>query len=533
MSRFNMGATEAALATLKSVKTTPTSLISYQSNGRVIVFGDETVLKLCDDFAEPLKVTRVSMGTSGQNLASGAIALNLRDINIQGHLGKFTVSLVDAHDILETLQADIILDLNPQPLITLEIPPPGYLHVSPTDASPKELGNQLLELTGEFEKPKYFKYDATICAHGVNGKTVCTNCIDACPAGAIHSLLETIEVDPYLCQGGGTCATVCPSGAIQYVYPRLADSGNQIQKMLQTFREQKGSAGIVVFHAEDEFSEALQKSHASLLPFRVEELASVGADLCLSALVYGASQVILLTNDAIPAISLAQLHRQLEWLQSLLSGLNMDPLQVGIRHISEDFVALASTRPIEPAIYSMPGNKRYAIFQAIDHLYQQIEKTRELVSLPVGAPFGSATIDEKRCTLCMACVGVCPGKALQDGSNRELPEIFFIESNCIQCGACTQTCPEDAISISPRMIFDREKRNQSRALNQDVPFGCISCGKPFAPTSVIHKMTDQLKDHYMFKTTRALDRLKMCEDCRVVDIVQDPEALNGSFDPLN
>jgi hypothetical protein len=70
-------------------------------------------------------------------------------------------------------------------------------------------------------------------------------------------------------------------------------------------------------------------------------------------------------------------------------------------------------------------------------------------------------------------------------------------------------------------------------LNQDVPFACISCGKPFAPTLAIHKITDQLKDHYMFKTARALDRLKMCEDCRVVDIVQDPEALNGNFDPLN
>ena len=156
-----------------------------------------------------------------------------------------------------------------------------------------------------------------------------------------------------------------------------------------------------------------------------------------------------------------------------------------------------------------------------------------MVELPVGAPFGTAIIDEKRCTLCMSCVGACPGKALQDGSNREIPEIFFIESNCIQCGTCTQTCPETAISISPLMIFDRETRNRSRSLNQDAPFACISCGKAFAPTSVIDKMSHKLKDHYMFKTERALDRLKMCEDCRVADIVQDPEAMNGNFGPLN
>lgn len=533
MSKTNMGAREAALATLETVKTKPTSLFTYQSNGRVIVFGDETALSLCDEFVEPLKVTLISMNASAKKVASGIIGLNQRTIDIQGYMGNFVVSLVDSSDITESFTADIILDLNPQPLITLQIPPPGYLHESPTEASAKMLENQLLELTGEFEKPKYFKYNAAICAHSVNGITVCTRCIDACPAGAISSLIEIIEVNPYLCQGGGGCATVCPSGAIQYVYPRLADSGNQLRKMLQSFREQAGKAPIVMFYAEENFPAELLKSHASVLPFRLEELASVGPDLCLSALVYGAAQVVLLANDDMPELSLTRLLAQLEWLQSLLSGLGLDPQLIGLQQRSDEFVPLKSACDIEPAIYTMPDNKRNAIFQALDHLYQHIEKTRELVSLPQGAPFGTATIDKKRCTLCMACVGACPGKALQDGSNREMPEVFFIESLCIQCGACTQTCPEDAISISPRMIFDREKRNQSRALNQDVPFACISCGKPFAPTSAIHKITDQLKHHYMFKTTRAVDRLKMCEDCRVVDIVQDPEALNSNFDPLN
>jgi ferredoxin len=528
-----MGAREEALAILESVKTTPTSLISYQSNGRVIVFGDEVALKSCDDFTQPLSVNRISMGGSSKTAVSGAIALNKREIDIQGHLGNFVVNLVDAQGVAESLQADIILDLNPESLIKWEIPPPGYLHASVAEHSVAELQKQLVEMTGEFEKPKYFSYDASICAHGVNGKVVCTNCIDACPAGAIGSLIETIEVDPYLCQGGGACASACPSGAIQYVYPRLADNGNRVRKMLQTFHEHTDSAATVIFHAEDEFPEVLMQSDTSVLPYRVEELASVGPDLCLSALVYGASRVVLLANDEIPAMSLAQLQVQLNWLQALLHGLGLESMLISLQSVSDDYVPRQSEWHIEPAIYTMPDKKRNAIFQALDHLYQHIETTEQLVNLPAGAPFGTAVIDESRCTLCMACVGACPGSALQDGSNREMPEVFFIESNCIQCGTCIDTCPEAAISISPRMIFDRETRNRSRVLNRDAPFACISCGKPFASTTIIHKMTDKLKDHYMFNTSRSLDRLKMCEDCRVVDIVQDPEAMNGNFDPLN
>jgi hypothetical protein len=37
----------------------------------------------------------------------------------------------------------------------------------------------------------------------------------------------------------------------------------------------------------------------------------------------------------------------------------------------------------------------------------------------------------------------------------------------------------------------------------------------------------------MFQGPRALDRLKMCENCRVVDIVQDDSAMRGRFDTLN
>ncbi len=511
-------ARDAAMSVLEGYEVTPTSLIAYQSNGCVAVIGDSASLSLCLPWSDSLAMKMITTD---------------KKIEVHGHLGAFTVTQIDDHGLKQSFDADILLDLCVVPINNLEILPPGYLHVVINDENSLDVKAHVSELVGEFDKPKYINYDSSICAHGVNGKTVCTNCIDACPAGAIQSLLDSIQVNPYLCQGGGACATVCPSGAIQYAYPQLADSGNQLRKMLEVFRRSGGERAVIVFHAEEEFPQELLNAADNILPFRVEELASVGADLCLSALAYGASQVVLLHNEDIPDVSLSLLNRQLEWLQILLHGFELNADLVRLHATENAFIAEVFEIQFKPAIYTMPDSKRQAVFQAVDHLYQQCKIETGMVGLPAGVPFGTAVIDESRCTLCMSCVGACPGKALQDGSNREIPEIFFIESNCLQCGACTQTCPEDAIAISPRFVFDRESRNASLALNQDVPFACISCGKPFAPTSVIDKMQDRLKNHYMFASNRALDRLKMCEDCRVADIVQDPQAMKGDFDPLN
>lgn len=533
MPNLNQTARTAALNVRDSYQPAATSLISYQSGGSLLVLGDLEVLDLCARLPAPLSVSAILDADKAPKLSFQVIALKNRKIEVHGHLGAFTVELVNSSDEREIFKADIILDTHPQAMLKAQLLPAGYLHSTVNEQNFAFLQQQLLDMVGEFEKPRYFHYDPSICAHGANGMTVCTNCIDACPADAISSLIETIEVDPYLCQGGGACASACPSGAIQYTYPRLNDSGNRIRKMLQACREAGGKDAIIVFHAESALAADLVDKYPAMLPIQVEEIASVGMDLCLSTIAYGAAQVVLIADEEVPDSSLQNLNMQIEWVHALFAGLNLNPQKVCVVSQLEKFQPLEDSCALEPALYTMPENKRAAIFQALDHLYQHIDKTRELISLPAGAPFGSAVIDENSCTLCMACVGACPGKALQDGSNREMPEVFFIESNCIQCGTCTQTCPEDAISISPRMILNREKRNQSRVLHQDIPFACISCGKPFAPTSVINKMNDSLKDHYMFKTPRAMDRLKMCEDCRVADIVQDSDALNGNFDPLN
>ena len=312
--------------------------------------------------------------------------------------------------------------------------------------------------------------------------------------------------------------------------PNLRDSGKRLRNMLQAYSGQGGDNAIVFFHAESYDPQGYLQAYDNLLPIEVEELASVGPDLCLSALAYGASQVVLYVDEQVPLSSADNLREQLEWVGDLVAALGLPRECIAL---CGDDAALAEIDPqrVTTAEYDMPLDKRSSILQALDHLVAQLHPRVDHVELPAPAPFGMALIDADKCTLCMACVGACPGRALQDGSNREVPEVFFIESNCLQCGACVQTCPEDAISLTPRLLFDHETRNRSRALNRDTPFACIACGKPFAPTSVIAKMQDKLKDHAMFANQRALDRLKMCDDCRVADIVKDPDAMGGQFDP--
>lgn len=140
-------------------------------------------------------------------------------------------------------------------------------------------------------RPSYFNYDASICAHGVNGKIACRQCIDACPAEAITSLVERIEVDPFLCQGGGSCTAVCPSGAISYAYPGIRDQGKRLKKLLQVYHAEAGEQAMVMFYPGSASAENYCQTHHNLLAIEVEELGSVGMEMCLSALAYGASQV--------------------------------------------------------------------------------------------------------------------------------------------------------------------------------------------------------------------------------------------------
>jgi ferredoxin len=108
----------------------------------------------------------------------------------------------------------------------------------------------------------------------------------------------------------------------------------------------------------------------------------------------------------------------------------------------------------------------------------------------------------------------------------------FREEACVQCGLCRATCPENVITLVPQLDFTGAAREE-RLIKEEQPFHCISCGKAFGTQSSIEKMIDKLADHSMFKgDPRALERLKMCEDCRVADMFNDQQPMAAGERPL-
>ena len=61
-------------------------------------------------------------------------------------------------------------------------------------------------------------------------------------------------------------------------------------------------------------------------------------------------------------------------------------------------------------------------------------------------------------------------------------------------------------------------------LKEEEPFCCIRCGKPFGTRSTIERVTAKLAGkHWMFSGPDSrLDVLKMCEDCRVIAVTEEP-----------
>jgi ferredoxin len=431
---------------------------------------------------------------------------------------------------------DLVLDLSAKPLLNMIQLPQGYFAPGRDPLEQALAASELGQMVGEFEKPKFFAYREKICAHSRSEITGCTKCIDVCSTMAISADGDHVKVDPHLCMGCGGCATVCPSGAITYAYPRMSDLGKRVKTLLTTYREGGGKDALLLFH--NPLTGRALISHAArhgkglparAIPVEAHHVASIGIDLLLGAVALGGSQIALLAAPDESPDYLAALRAQMAIAQAILHGLGITGAHFSLLITDEaasfehELWALKPAATVPAASFSFSNDKRTTLEFAIEHLARHARERPQEIALPAGSPYGTLTVNRDACTLCMSCVSACPESALMDAP--DYPRLKFLERNCVQCGLCEYTCPEDAIARVPRLLLTPEWKRE-RVLNEAEPFRCVSCGKPFATRQMIDNMTAKLGGHSMFAGGTALRRLQMCGDCRVIDMMKAKDELS-------
>ena len=432
----------------------------------------------------------------------------------------------DLQDGVET-SCDVLIDLTGDtPLFTGWEKRDGYLRAEADDSlAIGKLEREALQLIGEFEKPIYVNFDDTICAHSRNKISGCSRCLDVCPAGAIKSMGDHVDVDPAICGGCGLCGAVCPSGAVQTAYPPSDQLLSEIARLLEYYTEAGGKNASLLLHDSSYGHELIEMMArygrglpAHVLPVSMHAVGRAGHDLIVGAIALGYQQVFILLNPN-KSLENEPLIAQRDLAKTMLAGVGVsgDEQIVLLDDPDPDLIAdklynKAFKRSGKPAPFSPVGTPRGYTRLAMRGLATSNKIKHAVIALPNGAPYGRVNIDTDNCTICLSCVSACPAGALQD--NPDAPQLLFREDACLQCGICVATCPEKVIKLEPQFNL-ADSAMAAELVIEDIPFSCTECGKPFGSTRSIEKVISKLSDHSMFQQSARTDMLKMCEDCRV------------------
>ncbi|QLE83750.1 MULTISPECIES: 4Fe-4S binding protein [Shewanella] len=523
--------------------------VSYTTEGNVLVIGPEDLARLAADRLTNMGQVAILANESITSQDEAHLEKVMQSaehiesyynklIEIKGFLGQFQVK-VEPESATETsaidlslaairkAHFDLILDLSMAPSINLEMLPPGYFYVGQDQAKLDEAIEQLPSMIGEFDKPRYVKVNSEICAHHRNGLDGCNRCLNFCPADAIQSIDKMIEIDPYLCHGAGSCTNACPTGAIAYDLPTPQALHSYLHKLVGRFREQAQTAPVILFHDAANGAALISEDlPGAIIPVELEEITVASMDHWMSALAWGARQIIVLNTDATAPTLTQMLNGEQKLANDILDEMGQ-PQRISVVNQADmgELTSLIATSANWPVIVPgefAPTTKRDTLYAAVDHLNEQAASIDSCLSKS-NIPFGKVSVNTENCTLCLSCVSTCPTQALTDGG--DLPALNFVEQDCVQCGLCESACPEKVISLTPQINFDKAARQQRQTLKEEAPFECIRCGTAFATQSMVQRMLDVVGGHSAFSANT--ERLKMCGDCRVKDmfedILQDPE----------
>lgn len=303
-----------------------------------------------------------------------------------------------------------------------------------------------------------------ICVRNKNAH--CMRCADVCTTGAIAFNGETLSLDPEHCIGCGTCATACPTCALEAANP----TDRQLSAACADKLKRAGDATLELRCSSNVGNaEGANAAPDVMCMGRLEE--SLLVELSLR----GCEKLVLHTGncETCPHRRGGELARRVvASANGLLAafGRTIDVAVDPRRDFAPDQACsqslLATRRPTPPA-----APARFEHVDAAGTLSHHTPSRRarlfklvELLGQPQTASidtrlWGEAAIDVDACKSCRMCAVFCPTGALRKFGEDDGPEsVFGVEhypGDCVKCRSCEKICPAGAITISDE-VFARE-----------------------------------------------------------------------------
>jgi hypothetical protein len=322
---------------------------------------------------------------------------------------------------------------------------------------------------------------------------------------------------------------------MSYAFPGVVELGPQLKTVLATYAKAGGRDACLLFHAEDGRAAIASLARrgrglpARVIPFEVHHVASLGLDVWLAALAHGASQIaVLMTGSEAPQYREA-LQKQMSFAETIVQALGYQGTHLKL--VDGDAAALDaalwSWAPAltvrAPATFAFTSDKRSTAGFAIEHLARHAPTPQRDIALPVGAPLRRDRRQPRHLHDVPRVRGVVSRRRDPRQSAGAATLVHRDEVRPVRHlrGNVPRACDHAAATAfagagSEAAAGDqRSGRRQLHLVRQAARHGENDFG-----------MLAKLAQHSMFAAPGALDRLRMCADCRVVDLMKNERGVD-------
>ena len=292
-----------------------------------------------------------------------------------------------------------------------------------------------------------------------NRHASCLRCADACTSGAIAVADGALTISEDLCVGCGTCATVCPTCALEIRHPNDAALLSQVRKSAGYAH---GSVTFACHRALEQgacdpqiadgiglvcLSRLEESMLATLYAEGVDEVRAIRADCdsCPRHDGLKSARLVEQTMDVLERAWGLSATFKIVALDAAVgeTGGNAHDLPRGPESLAgpgmQEQAMLAHVTPDGTLPHFVPV-RRGRLLDALAHFGDPVVESLET------RLWGHVEIDMAKCQSCRMCAVFCPTGALsrfedEDGSIG----IEHYVAECVHCCLCEDICPADAI----------------------------------------------------------------------------------------